>query len=327
MTEGLTSGPGGPLDRLFDSAYPREVVSEVWSVPDLADLEGELRGVLKRGLPVTVRTAGRLQTLSGVLARSPRLDEAAVRVATLNRLLNEVVEQLPTEPELARGAPSLFGLAPGTSGLTLTARRAKAAEVLGYDPDHVRKHLETRILLAVAEALRMDTLRYRARVLYGGYDDVSRPAADGSPRIGPDDLVEREELSARIWSVIYLLRAEFIAVGRARRNDDGSHQFDQVAERALYAMALQLSLLDEYVTKYGERIMRGGLEHHVDYLVRIASWHPPFSASEATRLRLAIGLSGERPSAFKKRILSSPEGRRLVKKWRTWMAKGWPAEY
>jgi len=307
-------------------ANEREVVPEVWTVPEVHEVEAELVQVLRKGLPATVRTAGRLQHLSGVLARSPRLDETAMRIAALNRLLNDVVTKLEAEPALAAGAPALFGLADGTAGLTLTKRRERCAQALGYEPETVRRHLESRIVRAVAEALREDTLRYKTRTLFGGYANNESPAADGSPRIEPSDLVHREELSSRVWSAVYLLRAEFIAVGRARENNDGSLDFEEAANNALYAMALQLHLLDQYVSDYGERIMRSGLEHHVDYLVRIASWHPPFTAEEAARLRLVMaGATRVANRDLFLEALRSGEDKRLIARWREWMERGWPA--
>ncbi|KPM56403.1 hypothetical protein ACG83_00040 [Frankia sp. R43] len=318
--------PALGVGRLFEPAYAREVVPEVWTVPDASDIRVEVRRVLRPGLPATIQTAGRLQYLSGVLARSPRLDEAALRVVALNRVFEAVITKLEAEPALASGAPALFGLAPGTTGTTLTVRRERAAVALGYDPEYLRKHLESRIVAAVAEGLRTDTLRYHSRTLFGGYDidRHERPATDGSPSVEPEDLVHREELSARIWSAVYLLRAEFIAVGLAKVNKDGSRDFDAATDNALYAMALQLHLLDQYVSTYGERIMRSGLEHHVDYLVRIAGWHPPFSAAEAAHLRMIIMRAGAGGLAgFQAAIEATDHGRSLLTQWRKWMTNGW----
>jgi hypothetical protein len=296
----------------------REVVLLQLDVPEI-DLFAELKRLLRHGLPVVSRTAGEvLPAMRNVLARTYRYDELASRIEALNYVFKSIVDGLDTHSKVVS---ILFGLTPGFRSTTLTIRRQAAADEMSYDPDHFRKHIEKQLIEEFAHALYQDSLRYRDRTLYGG---ETRGVTEGSPKIEEQDLVEREELSARVWSAVYLMRAEFIAVGRARKNSDGTHDLRKTSEAALMAIGQMTLLLHEYVEKYGERILKSGTEYHSDSLIRLAGWHPPFTAEEAARLRLELTKSGTRdPKVFREQLEQTAGGRALAGKWEGWMREGW----
>jgi hypothetical protein len=105
--------------------------------PDLDDLVDALRLIVRRGLPVTPATADdRLLALRGVWARSVDPDDRLYRVQGLDRLLREVLAAYPADDGLAEAALTLFGMALGSRGTTLTARWQRIAHEQSYTVEH-----------------------------------------------------------------------------------------------------------------------------------------------------------------------------------------------
>jgi hypothetical protein len=152
------------------------------------------------------------------------------------------------------------------AGTTLTTRRQHCANLLDYDFDHFRKHGEARILLRMAEELHRDLVRYRSRLRRGvtAYE-TSRP----TPEILPQDFTREDEHVSRIWSELYRVRAERIAV-RLALNDEQRASHRQAQEEA--GLRLQ-ALIDGYVLTYGrEQIPIGDLNHSVEGLEKLIVW-------------------------------------------------------
>lgn len=232
-------------------------------------LASELRKVLRRGLPLTSRSAGEvLPNLRSVIARSTHPYDLSSRVDALNRLLVRMIVDLGDEPS-GRALGVLFGIAKGTRGTTLSSRQEKAAAVAGYDVTHCRKRVQPKLLYELAQMIYADLLRYKRRIRRAPQSE--EPTGD-TPSITADSFSHQEELVSRIWQHVYGLRAELIAVGRleadlayASQAEDHRH----AAERERSALD---DLMREYVETYGVEFVRHGeAEYSVSALQR-AAW-------------------------------------------------------
>lgn len=226
----------------------------------------ELRRVIRRGLPATVKAAGDvLPHLRNVVARAAQPDDVYGRLDALNSTLKRVLTEMDDD-HLGGVARVLFGVTERSRGTTLTARRQQCAALLTYDYDHFRKHVETRILEAVSEALYRDLIRYRSRLRrpVTAYE-TSRPA----PQLLDEDITREEEHLCRIWQHLYQVRAERIAVHLAA-SDEERLPHREAEERA----ALRLNeLAHEYVDTYGrEYISDGQLDYAVLGLEKLVVW-------------------------------------------------------
>ena len=195
-----------PLDAGGDEEFDPWVDPHLPAQPKVtvAELAGELRKLLRRGLPATIKTAGdTLPRLRSVIARSIHPNDPVSRLASLNQLLVRVLVEFD-DNQYGPGARILFAIAQGTRGTTLTARRERAAEALGYEATHLRKRIEPTILEQVATTLYEDLLRYKRRVRRAPTSE--EPTGD-TPHITSDDFTHLEELVSRIWQHVYGLRA------------------------------------------------------------------------------------------------------------------------
>jgi hypothetical protein len=231
------------------------------------DLARELRRVVRRGLPLTQRTAGTvLSNLRSVIARSIHPYDGQSRVDSLNQLLVRTLVGLGQEPE-GEAARVLFAVTAGTRGTTLTVRRERCAEVLSYDVDHFRKHIEPKLIEDMATLIYRDLLRYKRRIRRAPLSE--EPTGD-TPSITEQDFTHQEELVSRIWQRVYGWRAELIAVGRLsgqRGYESQAEDHRQAAEREEAALR---RLLNEYVETYGEELVRHGeAEYAVEGLTRL----------------------------------------------------------
>ena len=230
------------------------------------DIVRDLRRVIRRGLPVRDETtAGHLAHLRSVVARATHPDDIYGRIDSLNQTLERLVGDM-SDQHLGPPARILFGIADGTNGTTLTVRREKCAALLEYDPDHFRKRVENQILLAVAEQLHRDLVRYRARLRrpVTAYE-TSRPV----PTLARDDVTREEELVSRIWQHLYEVRAERIATLLT------AGEAEQLAHREREeAAALRLGeLVDTYVETYGRQFISDGkLDYAVQGLEKLVVW-------------------------------------------------------
>lgn len=125
-------------------------------VDDVADA---LRPILAKGLPISPDYQDdRLLSLSCVVDRCQDPNDRLNRVKAAGDLLTKAAARYPDE-KLNGAVSVLFGAAAGNRGLTLTDRRALAANMAGYDIDHFRKKIEPKIVTTLAWLLVQLTLR------------------------------------------------------------------------------------------------------------------------------------------------------------------------
>ncbi len=230
----------------------------------------ELGRLLHRGLPATEETAGAvLLNLKSVFARAVHPRERLSRLDALNALLPRLMDRL--EDETYREATRiLFGVATGTRGTTLTARRRQAAALLIYNVDHFRTRIESELVTALAEEVLRDLLRYGSRVKRAV--ESLEPTGD-TPMLGLEHLTAEEELVSRIWQHVYGLRAEVIAHLRLAEQPGYEGQAEDHRQAALRQEAALQELIREYRETYGEALIRHGeAEYAVEGLERLAGW-------------------------------------------------------
>lgn len=245
-------------------------MSEPVASARLDQLTVPLAIVIAKGLPVTdVATAGLLLDLRSVYARSVIPSEPRSRLAALNALLPRLIATI-SDASYREAVQTLFGLAPGSRGTTLTTRRRNAADLVGYSVGHFRNEKEAELLQAVAVALHDDLLRYQARIRRAV--EAEEPTGD-TPRLGPEHFTHEEELISRIWQRVYGLRAELIAVGRLGHQEGFEAQVEDHRQAAGREEAALQALLQEYKDTYGDQLLRhGDAELVADGLERLAGW-------------------------------------------------------
>lgn len=220
----------------------------------------ELRGLLRRGLPVDERRAGEvLPRLRSVRARAVHPGSRLSCVDALNQLLVKLLVDLDDE-RFGPVAPILFAVAAGTRGTTLMQRRQRCAEVLQRDPDHFRKHLEPELLVLVADALHRDLLRYRP---VPGTTVAPVDLTGQNPSLQPTDYTEKEELTSRIWQHVWGWRAELIAWQRMKGRPGYETQAEQYWQRAEVQKVELRRLKAVYAEKYGMEIRYGEVGYGV----------------------------------------------------------------
>lgn len=233
------------------------------------DLTAWLRPVVADGLPATEKTAGILLRLRSVYARAVIPGDARSRLQALNEQLPRLIASLG-EATFREAVQVLFGLAPGTRGTTLTARRRQAADLLGYSIDHFRTRKEVELVEAVAVSLHDDLLRYRSRVKRAV--EAEEPTGD-TPRLGPEHLTHEEELVSRIWQHVYGLRAELIAVARLSEVEGYERQVEDHRQAARREEGSLQNVLKEYADTYGDQLIRHGDAHYAyEALQRLRNW-------------------------------------------------------
>jgi len=249
-------------------------------------LTAELRRVIRKGLPVDIDAAGDvLLHLRNVVARAIHPDDAYGRLDSLNETLTQLVGELD-DAVLGDASRIIFGLAESSRGTTLTVRRERCADLLGYDVDHFRQHVEVRILGLVGEALYRDLIRYRSRLSrpVTAYE-TSRP----SPQLLKEDITAEEELVCRIWQRLYEVRAERIAFHRS--DDEEVRRVHQVAEE--HAALLLNEVAAEYVETYGKQyISDGRLDYTIQGLEKLVVWRVGKDREPSTATPGATGQDG-----------------------------------
>ena len=261
------------------------------------DLRSELRSVLRSGLPLTADSAGDIlpeQRLAYASAQHPH--ERASRISAAERALRSILTGYG-RTKRGKAARVLFGADRGLRGTTLTYRREEAAKALDRHVDHLRKHIEPRILDEVAFALYQENLRYKPAV------EGRRPpiaAHEDAPVISDGSYTEQEEMLCRVWEAVYGYRAEIIAVQRrvSEDPDDPAPDLEYHVDSAKWQLARLLSAVSEYLDAYGDTILHGETPFSVEGLVALAGWHGGLGSDEARRLRLAIARDGREDRAI-----------------------------
>jgi hypothetical protein len=243
-------------------------VIEAATTSDLATALHEV--VSSGGLPVLeANVPALLLDLKSVYARTVVPSEPLSRLHALNELLPRLIAGL-NDGRYREAAQVLFGLAPGTRGTTLTARRRQAANLLGYNVDHFRTRVEATVIEGVAVAVHDDLLRYLSRVKRSA---ESLEPTGSTPRLGPEHITAEEELVSRIWQHVYGLRAETIAILRLAEQHGFEAQAEDHRQAAIRQEAELRELVQEYVETYGKQLIaHGDAEFSVEALERLAGW-------------------------------------------------------
>lgn len=286
-------------------------------------LAAEVRALLRAGLPLRTEQCGpALLALPAVRARA-RGDDPDSRVRALDALLREQLDRVEHR-DLAAAARLLFGAAPGTSGATLTARRAAAAAAAGYEAHHFRKRVEPKLTGLVA--LQLHRAGEEA-ALFTTAPDLR--AASGRPVLPADvfawEATEHQQALATLWGAVYLLRAELLEVARLVSMDAAEH-LARACQTALWRHALVLRATRDYRAAYGAVLLHTGIETApgttpgsaaglgVDQIAARAGWTPPLSPAQ--ELLLAELTHPEHGLAdFTTRLHASQGGPTLTAAW------------
>jgi len=223
-----------------------------------------------------------------VIARSVKPDDSLSRVDALNKLLKQLIRRWPKTAE-RQALAALFGIEKGYAGRTLTDRRGRAAQHLSYEVTHFRKNIEPKLVVELSAAILQDHLLYTPRTQYA--PPIIEASGD-TPVLGPADYNEQEELASRIWSEVYALRAEIIAGGRIKKDQMLHDQLPEVKAKIRWHTARLLTYIEQYLQRYGDRIIQGDTEWQVEGLIRLAGWRGGIPEPESRRLRLLLATRG-----------------------------------
>jgi hypothetical protein len=252
----------------------------VSSRPPEDALPGEIRSLLRGGLPVRVEQCGpRLLGLRGVKARALHPDDQASRARAVDRLLREQLDRLENA-ELAPAARLLFGAETATSGATLTSRRMAAAEAAGYEMHHFRKRIEPKLLELVAWQLRRDSEEFTARRA-----EPPELHAGSGPMVLPADVfaweaAEHQHAVAALWGAVYLLRAELLTVARLVSMEAAEGDLTAAAMTALWRHALVLRASTDYRASYGAVLLHATTELGPEQIGASAGWTPDLAPAQ-----------------------------------------------
>lgn len=256
-------------------------------------LAGALRKLVRHGLPLAPNQVDDvLLDLPGVRARATQADDRASRVAAFDGLLRWCLARFDDE-SLTDAARAMFGLRPAVTGTTLTQRREIAAAASGHEVHHFRKRIEPRLLMVLAWALRRDSDDYTQTRA------VAPPLARASvrPRVPADpfawEAAEHAELLSRLWSGVYLLRAELLGLARARSMRGEPAALVAAACTALRRYAELLALAGQYRAAYGELLLHADTGLTPDALADLAGWTPPLEAAQRAELVAAANAGTE----------------------------------
>lgn len=253
-----------------------------------------LRALLRPGLPLTDDTAGEvLPNQRVVYAHAQHPHERASRVSACERILREQLKNLGSGKR-GKAARILFRADRARRDDTLTVRRADAADVLERHPDHLRKHLEPKLIAELAFAVHQENLRYTPTT------DRTRPplaAHEDTPVLADDSYSEEEELLCRVWSAVYGYRAELVGMQRRLREAEVTERepdpdFGYHLDSAKWQLARLLTYVADFMERYGDTILLGETPYNVEGLVQLAGWHGGLGSDEARLLRVRLAFAG-----------------------------------
>ncbi|MGH8901044.1 MAG: hypothetical protein ACRDYA_05025 [Egibacteraceae bacterium] len=249
-----------------------------------AELVIAVRYLVRRGLPVTPATADPvLLSLSGVAARAADPADPVSRTAALDGLLRAMLVRFD-DARYAEAVRALFGLPPAVPGQMLTVRREVAARAAGHEVHHFRKRVEPRLVERIAWLLRVDAERFTS----------SRAVA---PRLAPGtarqavpvdpfawEVTEHEETLSRLWSAVYALRAELLAVDRLVSMDACTDKVIAAGEAALWRTGLLMMEAVRYTAAYGHALLGPDTQFQARDLIDLAGWTPGLTPEQRAQL-------------------------------------------
>ncbi len=268
--------------------------------------------LLKRGLPAAGEAiSDHLLELPGVVARAKTQDRPS-RVESFNALLRQLIRRM-VDPAQGVAAGMLFGER-ATAGNTLTERRAAAAQSLGRDPDHFRKHIEPRLLADLAAALAADSDRMTATsAVPPRLIPVLHPQTELPQDMWAWEAIEHEEHLSRLWAAVYALRAELLACERAASFDPLGQDMANAADAALWRFGQLHVAIRVYRRAYGNRLLHGGIDPAS--LVGLAGWTPTLDAAELDVV-CHHGPDAEPCRAYLADLTATHPGAQIVGRWR-----------
>ncbi|WP_370973851.1 hypothetical protein [Amycolatopsis sp. cg9] len=253
-------------------------------MPKKGPVEDEVRAavarLLRRGLPVTPASADTaLLNLRGIVARAVDPADPASRTAALDGTLRGLLARFP-DARHAAAARALFGLPPAEPGQNLTARRAQAATLAGYEVHHFRKRVEPKLLERVAWELLADADRFTRSPMI-----APRLAPAGERQLVlPDpfawEVTEHEEHLSRLWSALFAARAELLALERLISLEAERTAIVRVAVTAAWRWGAARAEAVNYTTAFASELEKTS----ADELTALAGWTPPLTDAQAARL-------------------------------------------
>jgi hypothetical protein len=300
----------------ISDSFLTNVTSDPIPTPEelLEDLRRFVRvGVRPSNLPDIPKLLG--LAMVGVAALGTRpVDRALALVEVLRGAVGEL-----GEGPSAESLELLLGLTPRSRGLLLKDRRDLAAEALGVDVETWRRHWERPLLLELAtELYRMESEQYvpvRIKPRRGSgavLHDLSQGSQGKS--------LDRREAEARLFSIMYALRADLIAVRRLQEESPATEKHAPFVESSLWRFTLFLEAMSRYTLDYGAAIVLAGNEVSVQEAASLLGWRPPLSDEECALLRIIFSSSHERDRrAFIERLTADPRASDLLPKWRLWL--------
>ncbi|MGI5155847.1 hypothetical protein [Microbispora sp. CA-102843] len=258
--------------------------------PDASIITAELRQLLRTGLPVSGNACGdALLDLPGVRSRAADPGERASRARALDGLLRWQLAHFQ-HTELADAARLLFGATRESAGMTLTERRTVAATAADYEVHHFRKRIEPKITGLLAWQLLADSENFAATRATA---PALAPALTGPLRLPADvfawEVAEHEEALSRLWSGVYALRADLLAVARLASMDAGQDQVHAAADAALRRYAELMAAASTYRAAYGDALLHADGPMPPEHLARLAGWVPPLTDNQIETLTAAAG--------------------------------------
>jgi hypothetical protein len=235
--------------------------------------------LLRQGLPVTPANADAvLLDLRGVVARAVDPTDPASRTSALDGTLRGLLARFP-DARYGPAARALFGLPPAEPGLNLTARRDMAALQAGHEVHHFRKRVEPKLIEKIAWELLADAERFTRMPMI-----APRLASSAARQLVPADpfaweVAEHEEQLARLWSALYAVHAELLAVERLISLRADRTDLMHAAVTAAWSWGIARAEAIGYTTSYTSAV-----ETSVDDLLALAGWTPELTDAQASRL-------------------------------------------
>jgi len=292
-------------------------------LPEPDELTVELRQVVRAGLrPSALKDLPKLFGLA-VVGTEAHGSRPLDRAIALEGVIREAVAILGDGPT-GQCVGLLLGMAPRSRGLLLKDRRDLAAEHLGISAEAFRKHWETTLLTELAnelyklEAERRIPIRLKGKKRSGPILDDLR---SGTSRKSLD----RREAEARLWSLMYALRADLLAVARVQQDHNVHDDWTAYAERALWLFARFADLMAGFTTDYGSALVMAGSEVTTQEAASLLGFKPPFDEGQVTKLRLVIAEVGaDDQAAFAEGLTKRQGGEEMRAIWREWLYQGKP---
>lgn len=305
-----------------DGSTAGQLWGNLWQVPtddipDPAELRDELRRVARSGLtPSRLTNLPKLFDLA-IVATEAHGNRPLDRAIALQSVIGEAVDELGEGPS-GEAVRLLLGMTPRSRGLLLKDRRDLAADHIGIEAETFRKGWEIQLLGELAdEVYKLESQR---RVPIRVKPSKRRGPILDDLRHGTGKSLDRREAEARLWSLMYALRADLLAVARWQAERPGTEAWIGHAHTALWRYARFLAAMARFMDEYGSALVMAGNEVTVDEAVSLLGWRPPLSDEQAGFLRLTLAKAPEdERQSFLELLQDSEQGREVLTTWEEWL--------